>query len=45
MLLDNYLEERDILIDARYTARLVCHLDISRENVKATIAAIKEFYK
>lgn len=43
--LSNYLEERDILIDARYTARLVCHLDISRENVKATIAAIKEFYK
>ncbi|MFL2840430.1 MAG: low-specificity L-threonine aldolase [Pseudohongiellaceae bacterium] len=43
--LSNYLEERDILIDARYTARLVCHLDISRENVKATITAIKEFYK
>ena len=42
--LSNFLEQRNILIDARYTARLVCHLDISREDVKTTIAAIKEFY-
>ena len=43
--LSKFLEERDILIDARYTARLVCHLDISREDVLTTIAAIKEFYE
>ncbi len=42
--LSNFLEQRNILIDARYTARLVCHLDISREDVRTTIAAIKEFY-
>lgn len=43
--LSKFLEQRDILIDARYTARLVCHLDVSREDVLTTIAAIKEFYK
>lgn len=43
--LSKFLEERDILIDARYTARLVCHLDISREDLLTTIAAIKEFYE
>ncbi|MBN4053626.1 low-specificity L-threonine aldolase [Haliea sp. AH-315-K21] len=43
--LSNYLEQRNILIDARYTARLVCHLDVSREDVLTTIAAIKDYYK
>lgn len=43
--LSDFLAERGILIDARYTARLVCHLDISRDDVLTTIAAIKEFYK
>ena len=43
--LSEFLEQRDILIDARYTARLVCHLDISREDVETTIEAIMEFYK
>jgi threonine aldolase len=42
--LSEFLAEKNILIDARYTARLVCHLDISREDVLTTIAAIKEFY-
>ena len=45
MALSKFLEQRDILIDARYTARLVCHLDVNRADVLATIAAIKEFYK
>jgi threonine aldolase len=43
--LSQYLEQRNILIDARYTARLVCHLDISREDTLTTIDAIKEYYK
>ncbi len=43
--LSEFLEQRGILIDARYTARLVCHLDISREDVETTIVAITEFYK
>jgi len=43
--LSKFLEQRDILIDARYTARLVCHLDVSREDILTTIDAIKEFYK
>jgi threonine aldolase len=43
--LSSFLEKQGILIDARYTARLVCHLDISREDVMTTIEAIKEFYK
>ncbi|MDC1436453.1 low-specificity L-threonine aldolase [Gammaproteobacteria bacterium] len=42
--LSKHLEQKNILIDARYTARLVCHLDISREDIQTTIAAIKEFY-
>lgn len=42
--LSKYLEKKNILIDARYTARLVCHLDISREDILTTIAAIKAFY-
>ena len=43
--LSNYLEERDILIDARYTARLVCHLDVSADDIQKTIEAFKSFYK
>ena len=43
--LSNFLEQQGILIDARYTARLVCHLDISLEDIMTTIAAIQEFYK
>lgn len=43
--LSHFLEQQGILIDARYTARLVCHLDISREDILTTIAAIQEFYK
>ena len=42
--LSNYLAERGILIDALYTARLVCHLDINREDILSTIAAIRAFY-
>lgn len=43
--LSSYLEERGILIDARYTARLVCHLDIRTDDIQKTIDAIKSFYK
>lgn len=43
--LSKFLEQRDILIDARYTARLVCHLDVNREDVLTTIAAIKKYYQ
>ncbi len=43
--LSDFLEKRGILIDARYTARLVCHLDISHEDVMTTISSIEEFYK
>ena len=42
--MSSYLQQKQILIEAESTARLVCHLDISREDVIAVIATIKEYY-
>ena len=41
--LSSHLEQKEILIDAEATARIVCHLDISREDILLTIAAIEEY--
>lgn len=38
------LRERGILVDPGATIRMVTHLDVSRDDVLATVAAIKTFY-
>lgn len=39
-----FLKERDILVDMGNTIRLVTHMQITPEDVKTTLAAIKSFY-
>lgn len=43
--LAEYLRERGILIAPRCPVRLVTHLDVSREDVAAAIAALKGFFE
>lgn len=43
--LADHLRGRGILVDTGHTLRMVTHLDISRADVLATAAAIKEFYQ
>jgi len=40
-----HLKAQDILVDAGTTIRLVTHMQVSREDVLRTVAAIKDFYK
>jgi threonine aldolase len=43
--LTQYLRSRDILVDPGKTIRLVTHLDVSREDVLAVVAAVRDFYR
>lgn len=40
-----FLQQRGILVDPGPTIRMVTHLDVSRDDMLATVAAIKSFYK
>jgi threonine aldolase len=42
--LTRHLEEQGILVDPGATLRLVTHLGVSREDILATVRAIKDFY-
>lgn len=43
--LTTYLKERGILISAATTIRLVTHLDISHEDITATISRISDYFR
>jgi threonine aldolase len=40
-----HLKAQDILVDAGNTIRLVTHMQVSRDDVLRTVAAIRDFYK
>lgn len=42
--LTQYLRERSILVDPGNTIRLVTHLDVSRDDVLAVVAAVRQYY-
>jgi threonine aldolase len=42
--LASYLQEQDILVDPGTTIRMVTHLDVSRDQILASVAAIRGFY-
>jgi threonine aldolase len=39
-----YLQQRGILIGGREVVRLVTHLDVTAEDIKTTLAAVKDFF-
>lgn len=44
-LLEDYLKQRGMLMQGVYAARLVTHLDVSRDDVDAFIAAVKDYFR
>lgn len=42
--LSSYLQINGVLVDAASTARMVCHLDVSREDVFTVVSKVKEYY-
>ena len=43
--LEAFLKERGMLMQGVYAARLVTHLDVSRDDVDAFIAAVKDYFR
>ena len=43
--LENHLATRGMLMQGVYAARLVTHLDVSRDDVDAFVAAVKDYFK
>jgi len=43
--LEAFLKQRGMLMQGVYAARLVTHLDVSREDIDAFIAAVKDYFK
>jgi len=43
--LEEYLKQRGMLMQGVYAARLVTHLDVSRDDVDAFVAAVKAYFK
>lgn len=43
--LSRYLKERGILADRRHPMRFVTHLDVSAEDVRTAIGAVREFFE
>ena len=43
--LETFLRDRGMLMQGVYAARLVTHLDVSRDDVDAFVAAVKDYFK
>ena len=43
--LEEFLKQRGMLMQGVYAARLVTHLDVSRDDIDAFVAAVKDYFK